>query len=45
VIETEALYQAIKSGQLAGAALDVLEEEGDIKEEQELLVKGGNLSI
>ncbi|MDQ5882674.1 MAG: D-lactate dehydrogenase [Patescibacteria group bacterium] len=44
VIETEALYQAIKSGQLAGAALDVLEEEGDIKEEQELLVKGGNLS-
>ena len=40
VIETEALYQALKSGQIAGAALDVLEEEEDIKEEQELLVKG-----
>ena len=40
VIETEALYQALKSGQIAGAALDVLEEEGEIKEEQELLVKG-----
>jgi len=40
VIETEALYQALKSGKIAGAALDVLEEEGDIKEEQELLVKG-----
>jgi len=40
VIETEALYQALKSGQIAGAALDVLEEEGNVKEEQELLVKG-----
>jgi D-lactate dehydrogenase len=40
VIETEALYQALKSGQIAGAALDVLEEEGNIKEEQELLSKG-----
>jgi len=40
VIETEALYQALKSGKIAGAALDVLEEEEDIKEEQELLVKG-----
>lgn len=39
VIETEALYQALKSHQLAGAALDVLEEEQNIKEEQELLVK------
>jgi len=37
VIETEALYRALKSGQIAGAALDVLEEEGDIKDEQELL--------
>lgn len=40
VIETEALYQALKSGQIAGAALDVLEEEENVKEEQELLVKG-----
>ena len=40
VIETEALYQALKSGQIAGAALDVLEEEESVKEEQELLVKG-----
>lgn len=39
IIETEALYQALKSGQIAGAALDVLEEEGAIKEEQELLTK------
>jgi len=37
VIETEALYQALKSGKIAGAALDVLEEEENIKEEQELL--------
>jgi D-lactate dehydrogenase len=40
VIETEALYQALKSGKIVGAALDVLEEEESIKEEQELLVKG-----
>lgn len=40
IVETEALYQALKSQQLAGAALDVLEEEGLIKEEQELLLKG-----
>ena len=40
VIETEALYQALKLGQIAGAALDVLEEEEGVKEEQELLVKG-----
>lgn len=39
IIETEALYQALKSEQLAGAALDVLEEEGLIKEEQELFLK------
>ena len=40
IVETEALYQALKSGQIAGAALDVLEEEGLVKEEQELLAKG-----
>ena len=40
IIETEALYQALKTGQLAGAALDVLEEECELKEERELLAKG-----
>ena len=39
VIETEALYQALKNKQIAGAALDVLEEEGSIKDEQELLIQ------
>ncbi|MGC8880755.1 MAG: NAD(P)-dependent oxidoreductase [Minisyncoccia bacterium] len=39
IVETEALYEALKSNHLAGAALDVLEEEGVIKEEQELLTK------
>ncbi len=39
IIETEALYEALKSGHLSGAAVDVLEEEGIIKEEQELLIK------
>jgi D-lactate dehydrogenase len=37
VIETDALYQALKKNHLAGAALDVLEEEGDLKEEQRML--------
>jgi len=44
IIETEALYQALKSGRIAGAALDVLEEEGDIKDEQELLLKNKLIS-
>lgn len=39
VVETESLFQALTSGNLAGAALDVLEEEADIKEEAELLEK------
>ena len=30
IIETQALYKALKSGQVGGAALDVLEEEGDL---------------
>lgn len=38
VIETEALIYALKNGVLKGAALDVLEEEIEIKEELELLV-------
>lgn len=35
VVETEALIAALKQGQLAGAALDVLEEEGMLKDEWE----------
>lgn len=38
VIETEALYQALKNKQITGAALDVLEEEELMREEQELLL-------
>ncbi|MBU6388471.1 hydroxyacid dehydrogenase [Patescibacteria group bacterium] len=37
VVETDALVAALKSGVLAGAALDVLEEEGDLNEEASLL--------
>lgn len=37
VIETEALFQAITRGHLGGIALDVLEEEIEIKEEAQLL--------
>lgn len=40
LIETAALVLALKTGQVAGAGLDVLEEEGFIKEEIELLVNG-----
>jgi len=37
VVETDALVEALKSGTLAGAALDVLEEEGDLTDEMSLL--------
>lgn len=37
VIETDALVEALKSGILAGAGLDVLEEEGDMIDEISLL--------
>lgn len=36
VIETEALVEALKDGTLAGAGLDVLEEEGKMNETEEL---------
>ena len=37
VVETDALVEALKSGILAGAALDVLEEEGELNDEAMLL--------
>lgn len=37
LVETHALVKALKTGIIAGAGLDVLEEEGDIAEEVELL--------
>lgn len=40
IVETDALVKALKSGRLAGAGLDVLEEECEMKEERELLTKG-----
>ncbi len=40
LIETEALVKALEDGTLAGAALDVLEEECFIKEEKQLLSSG-----
>ena len=40
VIETQALVVALRSGQIAGAALDVLEEEGVIRDELDFLVAG-----
>jgi len=43
IIETQALYQALKKGQIGGAALDVLEEEGDLKEEQRILLEKENI--
>lgn len=37
VVETDALVEALRSGILAGAGLDVLEEEGDLADETALL--------
>ena len=37
VIETDALIEGLKNGIIEGAALDVLEEEGDLGDELELL--------
>lgn len=39
IVETEALIQALKDGILAGAGLDVLEEEGEVKDELNFLTK------
>ncbi len=39
VVETDALVEALKSGILAGAGLDVLEEEGDMADETMLLTQ------
>lgn len=40
VLETEALIQALQAGVLAGAGLDVLEEEGETKDELAYLSQG-----
>lgn len=40
LVETEALVSALEQGILAGAAMDVLEEEGETKDELMLLAKG-----
>lgn len=40
VVDTEALVHALKNKKLAGAALDVLEEEGVIQDELEFFVQG-----
>jgi D-lactate dehydrogenase len=40
LIETQALFDALRSGRVAGAGLDVLEEEAFLAEERELLAKG-----
>jgi len=40
VVDTQALVKALKDKHLAGAALDVLEEEGAVKDELEFLLTG-----
>lgn len=47
VVETDALVQGLRNGTLAGVGLDVLEEEGEIKDEMKLLqepdIEGGKM--
>ena len=40
LVETDALVEALKNGALAGAALDVLEEEGETRDELHFLASG-----
>lgn len=40
LVETDALVRALQEGRLAGAGLDVLEEEGDVKDEMHFLAAG-----
>ena len=40
LVETAALVEALKSGHIVGAALDVIEEEGFLKDELNLLTQG-----
>ncbi len=42
VVDTDALVRGLESGKIAGAALDVLEDEPDLLEESALLRKGKN---
>lgn len=40
LVDTQALIESLKEGHLAGAGLDVLEEEGFVKDEMEILAHG-----
>ncbi|HRZ30617.1 MAG TPA: hydroxyacid dehydrogenase [Candidatus Paceibacterota bacterium] len=42
IVDTEALLESLKSGHLAGAGLDVLEEEGVVKDELNFLTSAGH---